>query len=127
MNDWKVAPMLGVLNVTAAVDFFATKLGFTRPERLYGEPGGQPVYGIVSRAGVSVHLQLRHGAVFPGPRTEHDGDAYFLVADIDALATEFAAKGVKFLRGVQDEPYGIRDFTIEIPEGHRLTFGTPLP
>lgn len=126
MSDWKVAPMLGTADVAALVDFFCDKLGFTRPNEMFGEPGGAPVYAIVTREGIAVHLQVRHNGVFPpGPRTVHDGEAYFVVDEVDALAADFAAKGVSFLRGLIDEPYGLRDFTVETPEGHRLTFGTP--
>jgi hypothetical protein len=43
---------------------------------------------------------------------------------VDALAADFAAAGVSFLRGLLDEPRGLRDFTVETPEGRRLTFGS---
>jgi len=126
MNHWEIAPILGVSDVAAAVEFFCEKLGFERPERLYGEPGEPPVYTIVKRDGVSVHLQIRRDGIFAGPRGVHDTDAMFTVDQVDALATQFAGRGVTFLRGVQNEPYGMRDFTIETPDGHRLLFAQPL-
>jgi catechol 2,3-dioxygenase-like lactoylglutathione lyase family enzyme len=126
MSDWGVAPILGVLDVVLAVDFFCDKLGFSRPVRLYGGPGEPPVYGIVSREGISVHLQIRDPAARPVARGVHDCDGIFTVPAVDSLATEFAARGVKFVRQVQDEPYGMRDFTIETPDGLRLVFAMPL-
>jgi catechol 2,3-dioxygenase-like lactoylglutathione lyase family enzyme len=126
MSDWGVAPILGVLDVLAAVDFFCEKLGFARPQRLYGGPNEAPVYGIVSRDGISVHLQIRDPSARPVVRGVHDSDAMFTVTNVDALAAEFAARDVNFLRGVQDEPYGMRDFTIETPDGLRLLFAMPL-
>jgi catechol 2,3-dioxygenase-like lactoylglutathione lyase family enzyme len=124
MNHWQVAPILGVSAVAAAVDFFCEKLGFERPQRLYGGPGEPPVYAIVKRDGVSVHLQIRDAVAVQ--RGIHDSDVMFTVGQVDALAAQFAGQGVKFLRGVQDEPYGMRDFTIETPDGHRLLFAQPL-
>jgi catechol 2,3-dioxygenase-like lactoylglutathione lyase family enzyme len=124
-NPWEVAPTLGVPSVVEAVEFFCGKLGFSRPLQLYG-PSHAPVYAIVSRGGVAVHLQIRRGPDRSGPREDHDGDAYFRVPDVDALRAELATKGVHVHRDIQDEPYGLRDFTIETPQGHRLTFGTPL-
>ncbi len=126
MVGWQVAPILGVSNVPEAVDFFVEQLGFSPPARLYGPPH-ERVYAIVHRDGVNVHLQIRRNADAPGPREAHEGEAYFFVPDVDALHTEYAAKGVQFLRGLQDEDYGVRDFTIETPFGHRLTFGTQSP
>src|SRR5688572_10391235 len=125
MTNWQVAPMLGVSSVPDAVSFFCEKLGFEPPQALYGPPE-ERVYAVVRRGGIEVHLQIRRRGIFAAPREDHEGDAYFQVADVDALRAEFAAKSVKFLRDVQDEPYGLRDFTIESPDGHRLTFGSPL-
>lgn len=124
-KPWEVAPVLGVRNVLDAIEYYCEKLGFERPEQVY-IPGGEAVYAIVRRGGIAVHLQIRRREVFAGPRELHEGDGYFLVENVDALRDEFAARGVKLLRDVQDEHYGIRDFTIETPDGHRLTFGTEL-
>lgn len=52
--------------------------------------------------------------------------AYFFVPDASALYDEFVGKGVRIHRPIQDEAYGLRDFTIETPDGHRLTFGSEL-
>jgi catechol 2,3-dioxygenase-like lactoylglutathione lyase family enzyme len=122
-EQWEVAPMLGVRDVLEAVEFFCDKLGVARPDHVF-TPGGEPVYAIVTRGGVSVHLQIRRRTVFAGPRQSHEGDAYFFVEDADALRAEFNAKGVRLLRDIRDEHYGLRDFTIETPDGHRLTFGS---
>jgi uncharacterized glyoxalase superfamily protein PhnB len=48
------------------------------------------------------------------------------VSDIDALYAEWCIKGVRMHRAIQDEPYGLRDFTIATPDGHRLTVGMEL-
>jgi uncharacterized glyoxalase superfamily protein PhnB len=59
------------------------------------------------------------------PRAEVESDTYVFVDDAETLCREFEAKGAVILRGLQDEPYGLRDFVVEDPEGHRLVFGTP--
>jgi uncharacterized glyoxalase superfamily protein PhnB len=124
-EQWEVAPILGVQNVLDAVEFFCEKLGFSRPLKLYG-PADSPIYAIVSRGSVSVHLQLQRRPVSATPRDNDDGDGYFRVEDADALRAEFIANGVRLHRDIQDEPYGFRDFTIETPQGHRLSFGSPI-
>lgn len=125
-GTWRVAPCLGVKSVAAAVDYFVEQLGFARPERLYG-PAGEEVYAVTCRDGIEVHLQIRRGGVFPTDRRSDDGDAYFFVPDADALRAEFGSRSVKVVRDLLSEPYGLRDFTIETPDGHRLTFGSELP
>jgi hypothetical protein len=117
--------MLGVRSVQAAVEYFCDKLSFERPHTLYGPPN-EPVYAIVQRGGISVHLQIRRHAVFSGPREDHEGEAYFFVPDANALYQELVGRGVRIHRAFQDESYGLRDFTIETPDGHRLTFGSEL-
>lgn len=57
-------------------------------------------------------------------RHAHEGDVYLYVDDVDALYAEYRNKHVKIFRELQNEAYGVRDFTIETPDGHRLAFGT---
>lgn len=123
----EAAPILGCRDVQAAADWFATELGFDCPGGVLRPPGeGAAVYAIVFREGAGVHLQIRRRPVFLSERPSFEGDGYVFVGDADALHTEFAARGVAVLREPQDEPYGLRDFTIATPQGHRLAFGAPL-
>jgi uncharacterized glyoxalase superfamily protein PhnB len=51
---------------------------------------------------------------------------YVFVPDANVLFEEFKAKGARIHRTPEDSAYGLRDFVIEDPEGHRLAFGTAL-
>jgi uncharacterized glyoxalase superfamily protein PhnB len=42
--------------------------------------------------------------------------------DIDEYYNELKDKGVKIVVDIKDEPYGIRDFTVEDINGYKLTF-----
>jgi len=42
--------------------------------------------------------------------------------DIDKYYKELKDKNVKIVVDIKDEPYGIRDFTIEDIDGYKLTF-----
>lgn len=114
-------PILGVPDVTAARDYFVDSLGFACTG--FFEPAGEAVYAIVARAGGEIHLQIRRGTS-PRRREDHETDAFIVVADVDALRAELEGK-VRVLRDIQDEPYGMRDFTIELPFGPRIAFATP--
>lgn len=113
-------PVLGVPDVTEARDYFVDILGFTCTG--FHEAGPEAVYAIVQRNGGVIHLQIRRG-VSP-PREEHETDVFVLVADVDAIHSELKDR-VDVLRDIQDEPYGMRDFTIELPFRPRIAFATP--
>ena len=128
-SNWRICPILGVPDVRAAVDFYTKSLGFALSEggifAGVGEGEGG-VYAIVLRDQSEIHLQIRRIPYPERKRESHESDAYLFVSDADALFEEYESRGVTILRGLQDEPYGLRDFTIEDAFGHRLVFGTPL-
>lgn len=122
---WRGIPVIGVRDVAQALQYFCEQLGF---QRLGAHtPGTEMVYAIVAREGATVHLQIRRGDFGARVRQNHEIDAFLMMDDVDALHGEYLAAGVPMLRPVQDEPYGIRDFTIDTPMGARLTFGAELP
>ena len=125
-TSWEAAPVLGCRDVEAAAAWFGDALGFDCPGGLFTPPGHAPVYAIISREGAAIHLQIRRRPVFVAERPVHEGDAYIFVDDTDTLHAELAGAGVTVIREPQDESYGLRDFTIETPTGHRLTFATRL-
>ena len=124
---WKVAPVLGVRDVEQSVDYFCDSLGFEcdRASAVHRGPEGA-VYAVLQCGPVSVHLQIRRHpseAHSSEARGRTDTDAYFFVRDADALYGQFKGKAVRILREIQDSPYGLRDFLIGTPDGHRLCFG----
>jgi len=127
-TSWRIGPILGVRDVKKAVEYYTSVLGFECPGGIFEgvAPGEGGVYAIVRRGEVEIHLQIRRREIFAGEREGIEGDAYLFVPDVDALFEEFQAKGVVVHRIPEDAEYGLRDFVIEDPEGHRLTFGTPL-
>ncbi len=127
-NTWRVAPTLGVPDVSRATAYYTTKLGFDCPGGVFdgGVPGEGGVYAIVRRGEIEIHLQIRRGDESARQREDIEQDVYVFVPDADALFAEFRANGVEIHRPPSDAPYGLRDFVIEDPEGHRLTFGTRI-
>ena len=123
---WQAAPVLGVQSVAEAADYFQNVLGFECPGGLYGPDGEPPVYAVMRRGGSEVHLQIRRRSVFAGARGSFEGDAYVFVDDVDALHEELKSRGASVSRPPMDEPYGLRDFTIETPDGHRVAFASRL-
>ncbi|WP_269150246.1 VOC family protein [Acaryochloris marina] len=48
---------------------------------------------------------------------------YLFVADVDALFTEFKAKGARIRQAPTNFSWGMREMNIEDPDGHRLRMG----
>jgi uncharacterized glyoxalase superfamily protein PhnB len=45
--------------------------------------------------------------------------------DIDQVATDIKARGGKLLTEPTDQPWGSRDFSIEDPDGYKISIATP--
>jgi predicted enzyme related to lactoylglutathione lyase len=45
------------------------------------------------------------------------------VTGVDDLHERCAARGARIVTGLADHPWGLRDFVIEMPGGHRLALG----
>jgi DNA-binding transcriptional MerR regulator len=54
----------------------------------------------------------------PAPRA-----SYVYVEDPDALCAEYQDAGADIVDTVASRPYGMRDFVVRDPDGHRFTFG----
>ena len=88
-----LSPLLAVRNMKKTIEFYTTTLGF------------------------------KLGMVFPNTENPEYAD---LSKDGMVLmvipAMELKQNNVSFTEDIKDEPFGVRDFTIEDPDGYRLTF-----
>jgi catechol 2,3-dioxygenase-like lactoylglutathione lyase family enzyme len=120
-----VMPFFIVRNVSAALAFYRNQLGF---EIQYQGPADDDVFfGIVGRGGASVMLKSVGVGPLPNSKRHRDArwDAYFHVADPDALAKEFSSRDVEFSRPLMDTHDGLRGFELEDADGYVLFFGRP--
>ena len=53
----------------------------------------------------------------------HSWFAHALIENVDDVYQEFIDRGAKILSPIADKPWGIRDFTVVTPDGHRIVFG----
>jgi uncharacterized glyoxalase superfamily protein PhnB len=49
------------------------------------------------------------------------------VDDADALYKRYRENGARIVSELEDKPWGMREFTLEDPNGHRLRIGHPIP
>lgn len=119
-----ISPFFIVADVSTSLAFYRGMLGF---EVAFQEPLQDPFFAIVSRDGAMI--MVKSVGVEPLPnrarQSEARWDAYLAVHDPDALAAEFASRGVTFSAPLQDTHDGLRGFELEDADGYVLFFGRP--
>jgi catechol 2,3-dioxygenase-like lactoylglutathione lyase family enzyme len=128
-----ISPFFIVADVTATLSFYRDMLGFEVTFR--GPTPDDEFFGIVRRDGAMIIFKSL-GAISDGKAVVVDPvpnfsrepafswDAYVDVPDPDALATEFASRGVPFAVPLTDRgDDGVRGFVIKDIDGYGLFFG----
>jgi catechol 2,3-dioxygenase-like lactoylglutathione lyase family enzyme len=125
-----IAPLFVVRNVPAALAFYRDRLGFTIT--FQGPAEDDIFFGIVERGGAMIMMKAI--GVEPVPNYTRDvkqgiapWDAYLHVPDPDALAAEFASRGVPFFHSLADNDDNLRGFDVQDADGYVLYFGRPNP
>ena len=121
-----IAPFFIVRDVPTSMAFYRDKLGF---EITFEGPESNDIFfGIVERGGA--FILMKAVGVEPVPNYTRDikqgiarWDAYVNVPDPDALAAEFASRGVHFSVPLGEADDGLRGFVVEDIDGYGLFFG----
>ena len=117
-------PQLLVEDVAATVAHYREALGFGVRFQI-GDP---PVYAIVERGDAAIHfMEAPPGSMRPNHLAlPQASDVYFSVENAAHLFLELRARGAKVVEELSDQPYGMREFTIEDRNGYRLGFGQDI-
>jgi catechol 2,3-dioxygenase-like lactoylglutathione lyase family enzyme len=127
-----ISPFFVVADVPAALSFYRDKLGFEITFR--GPSPEDEFFGIVRRDGATIMFKALGGIVdgeevlvdpVPnyGRKPAFSWDAYLEVPDPDALAAEFASRGVPLSVPIRDRGDGLRGFEVKDLDGYGLFFG----
>ena len=111
------ATVLPVRDIEASLAFYCDQLGFTATFR-WQDP---PTYIVMNRD-EAVHIHLVKLEDEDPDRTESNTLIYIFVYDVDAIHEELLARGVAIDDPIGDRDYGMRDFDVLDPDGHRLIF-----
>jgi uncharacterized glyoxalase superfamily protein PhnB len=57
---------------------------------------------------------------------DHSYFAYVTVDRVDDLYEEVIGKGAALIQTLADKPWGMREFGVRTPDGHRVMFGQEL-
>ena len=126
-----ISPFFIVADVPATLSFYRDMLGFEVTFR--GPAPNDEFFGIVRRDGAMIMFKAlgvivdgKEVLVEPIPNYKRKPafclDTFIEVPDPDALAAEFASRGVQFSVPL-GEGDGLRGFVIEDIDGHGLYFG----
>ena len=107
--------VLAVHNLAQLTQFFAG-LGFS----VVSEPPG---WVFVQKDNTMVMLGECGDALPASELGDHSYLGYLLVDDVDSYYQEIMGNGVTITSPVSDKPWGMREFSVKSPEGHRFTVG----
>ncbi len=121
-----VAAHLYVRDLTAAVEFFTAKLGFTT-DFVYGEP---PFYGQVSRNNARLALRWMDESFFAQDIRERQDllSASITLASADEIKELFLAyqaAEVPIHQSLRNEPWQAKTFVVKDPDGNLILFAGP--
>lgn len=111
--------VLAVKDLAASVAFYREMLGL----RLDFEAPG---WAFLSRGEFRVMLGECPGAMSAAETGDHSYFVYVTVEGIDDLYRELAARDVPRVQELADKPWGMREFGVTSPDGHRIMFGEAI-
>ena len=121
-----IFPALKYDNAPAAIDWLQKAFGF---EKKFVVPGDNNTVA---------HAELRNGAGMimmgsggkPDPANPWSNEPfgiYVRVKDVDAHYARAKAAGAEIVRPLADTPYGAREYSARVCDGHLWSFGTYDP
>jgi uncharacterized glyoxalase superfamily protein PhnB len=114
--------VLAVRDLRSSTQFYIDVLGFQRD--FGNESGG---WSFLSRDGFKVMLGECPGERPASEIGDHSYVAYVTVKDVDSLHQEMAARHADVMSPPTSEPWGMREFGVRTPDGHRIRFGEHCP
>jgi catechol 2,3-dioxygenase-like lactoylglutathione lyase family enzyme len=108
--------VLAVRNLEASTRFYVDVLGFTHHQ--VDAPG----WSFLSRDTFTVMIGECPDEKPASEIGDHSYVGYLLVEGVDALRQELSARGA-LVTEPADMPWGLREFGLRTPDGHRFTVG----
>src|SRR5688500_4910275 len=108
--------VLAVKDLAVETDYYLEKLGFDRD---FTVPGWE----FLSFGDFKVMLGECSEEMTAEATGNHSWYAHVLVENIDAVYEELLGREAKILSPIANQPWGIRDFSVVTPDGHRIVYG----
>jgi catechol 2,3-dioxygenase-like lactoylglutathione lyase family enzyme len=111
--------VLAVHDVRASAKFYVDALGFA----VTAEPPG---WVFISKDNCMIMLGECPDDMHPSQLGCHNYFAYLRVDDAHAYHAELRQRGVASLGDVADQPWRMREFALQTPDGHRIMIGQAI-
>ena len=111
--------VLAVNDLKASVAYYANVLGMAVDFEV-------PGWAFLSRDAFQVMLGECTDAMPARELGDHSYFAYVTVDAIDDFYREVIARGAEAPQSPTNKAWGMREFAVRTPEGHRITFGQQL-
>lgn len=112
--------VLAVRDLKVSTDYYVVVLGFSR------DPIDAPGWSFLTRDSFRVMLGECPDEVPADELANHSYVAYWNVDDVDQLYEELTRRGAIFSSAPEDKPWGLREFGLRTPDGHRITCGAVI-
>jgi uncharacterized glyoxalase superfamily protein PhnB len=112
--------VLAVHDVRASARFYVDVLDF----KIHAEPPG---WTFVKKDNCMIMLGECPDDMHPSQLGCHNYFAYLRVDDVDAYYSSVQRPGVEFLSPLANKPWGMREFGLKSPDGHRIMIGQIIP
>jgi len=117
-----ISPTLAVRDMKKTIEFYEKSLGFK--VGMCFPDINNPEYADLSKDGmVLMFIPANNLGIGREEKLGVGVNLYLQIdGDIDKYYNELKKRGIKIAVDIKDEPFGIRDFTVEDLDGYQLTF-----
>jgi len=112
--------VLAVRDLAASTRYYTEVLGFRR------DPIDAEGWSFLTRDDFKVMLGECPDEKPASELGNHSYFAYLYIDGLDRYYEEVAARGAIVTSAPEDKPWGLREFGMRTPDGHRITCGEPI-
>ena len=110
---WAVIPVLATTDVMKTAAYYRDTLGFAIDDTCYGAD-----WAMLWADQCQLYLSLNPAAA----KTAGGQQVSICVPGVDALYEKHKASGANIISDLEDKPWGLREYTVEDPNGYHLRF-----
>lgn len=111
--------VLAVIDLDRSRRYYMDVLGFAEDMKVEG-------WSFLSRGECHIRIGDCPGIKPMSEAQDHSWFSYLHVDDAKAFYEEVISKGAEIWHKLGDKPWGMREFGIVTPDGHRIVFGQRL-
>jgi len=112
--------VLAIKDLEISSDFYSRVLGFK--DQQVDAPG----WRFMERDGCRIQLGECPDAIPAGETGDHSYFCYLYVDDATGLYAHAKHEKAEIIKEIRDEPWGVREFALRTPDGHRIMIGQHL-